>query len=87
MDEKTTDRKERCLKLLIGNGDDRELDAVAYLVIIRALTSSGGTCSGSDQKSEEWISALKINHRGSGNKNLVPNVECYNSEICACARS
>ena len=87
MDEETTERKERWLKSLIANGDDRGLDAAAYLVVIQALASSGGTCSGSAQKAEEWIVALKRHHRGSGNENLAPTVECYNSVICAWARS
>ena len=38
--------------MLIANGDDRGLDAAAYLVVIRDLASSGGTCSGSAQKSK-----------------------------------
>ena len=43
MDEETTERKERWLKFLIANGDDRGLDAAAYLIVILALESSGGT--------------------------------------------
>ena len=87
MDEETTEIKERWLKFLISNGDNRLLDAAAYLVVILSLESSGDTFSGSDQKYEEWVSALKRHHRGSGEKNIAPTVECYNSEICAWARS
>ena len=75
------------LKSLIYNGDDRGLDAAAYFVVIQALESFSGTCSGFTQKAEEWIAALKRHHRGSGNKNLAPNVECYNSSICAWGKS
>ena len=81
------DRKERCLKSLIANGDGIGLDTVSHLVLIRDLFSSGGICSGSAQKPEEWISTLKIHHRVSGNENLAPTVECYNLAICAWARS
>ena len=56
------DRKERCLKSLIANGDGIGLYTVSHLVLIRDLFSSGGTCSGSTQKYEEWIAALKRNH-------------------------
>ena len=76
MDEETTERKERWLKSLIANGDDKLLDRAAYPVVIRALASSGGTRHGSSQKSEEWIDALKRHHRGSGNENLAPTAEC-----------
>ena len=41
------ERKERWLKSIIANGNDRGLDASAYLVVIMALASSGATCSGS----------------------------------------
>ena len=71
----------------MSNGGDRVLDAAAYLVVIQSLTSTHVTCSGSAQKAEEWIAALKRHHRGSGNKNLAPNVECYNSSICAWGKS
>ena len=57
------------LKSLISNGDDRELYATAYLVLIRALVSSIDTCSGYAQKSEEWIVALKRHNRVSGDAN------------------
>ena len=87
MDEETTKRKERCLKSLTANGDDRGLDTAACLVVIRALASSGGTCSGSAQKSIEWIAALKRHNRGPGKTNLALNVECYNLAICAWDRS
>ena len=87
MSEETTKRKERWLKSLIDNGDDKGLDAATYLLVIRGLASSGGRCSGSAQKAKEWIAALKKHHRGSGNKNLAPTLECYNSAICAWARS
>ena len=87
MDEETTERKKRWIKLLIANGDDRVLDTAACLVVIQALASSSGTCSGSAQKYEEWIATLKRHHRVSGDKNLESTVECYNSEICAWARS
>ena len=40
------ERKERCLKSLIANGDDIGLDAADYLVGIQALLSSNGTFSG-----------------------------------------
>ena len=83
MDEDTTERKGRWLKSLIDNCNDIRLDAEAYLIVIWALESSGGTCSGSAQKVEDWIVALKRLHRGSVNENLAPTVECYNLEICA----
>ena len=67
MDEETTERKERLLKLLIANGDERGLGIAAYLVVIRALESSVGTCSGSYQKPKDWIAALKRHHKVSGN--------------------
>ena len=66
MDEETTERKEKCLKSLIANGDDIGLNSAAYLVVIRPLASSGGTCNGYAQKDEEWIAALKRHHMGSG---------------------
>ena len=53
--------------MLIYNGDDRGLEVVAYLVVIQALASSGDTCSGSSQKAEAWIAALKGHHRVSEN--------------------
>ena len=87
MDDETTERKETWLKFLIDNGDDIGFYAAAYLIVIGALASSSGTCSGSAQKPEEWISTLKIHHRVSGNENLAPTVECYNLAICAWARS
>ena len=67
MDEETTERKERSLKLLTANGDDIGLDAASCLVVIWYLASSGGAFSGSAHKSEEWIVALKRHHKGSGN--------------------
>ena len=87
MDEETTERKERWLKSLIANGDDRGLDAVAHLVVIRSLMTSGGTCSGSAHKYEEWIAALKRHHRVPGSENLAPTVEYHHSAICDWARS
>ena len=77
MDEETTEIKERSLKSLIANGDEIGLDTSAYLVVIRALASYVGTCSGSSHKSKDLISALKRHHKVSGNKDLAPTVECY----------
>ena len=37
MDEETTEIKERWLKLLMANGDDRGLEAAVYLVVILSL--------------------------------------------------
>ena len=79
MDEESTDRKERLIKYIIANGDDIGLDTEAYLVVIQALASSCGTCSGSVKKSKECIAVLERHHRVSGNKNIAPTVECYNS--------
>ena len=64
------ERKESWLRLLKANVNDRGFEAATYLVVIRALVSSGGTCSGFSQKSKEWISALKRHHSGSGEKTL-----------------
>ena len=58
-DEETTERKERWIKLLIENGDDKVLNAAAYLFVIQSLESYSGTCNVSAQKFEEWITALK----------------------------
>ena len=52
MDEETTERKERWIKSIISIGGDNGLNAAAYLVVIQALVSSGGTCSVSSQKSK-----------------------------------
>ena len=79
--------KERWLKLIIANGDDRGLDAADYLVATKVLYSSVGTCSGSSQKPKGLIDTLKRNNSQSGNENLALTVECYNLSICAWARS
>ena len=73
--------------MLIAIGGDNRLNAAAYLVVIQAQVSSGGTCSGSSQKYKEWIDTLKRHHRISGNENLPLTVECYNLVICAWERS
>ena len=87
MNGETTEIKERCLKFLIANGDGKGLEAAAHLVVIQALESSNGTCSGSLQKSEYWIALLKRNNKVSWKENLVLTVEFYNLAICAWARS
>ena len=87
MDEENTERKERWMKSLIANGDDRGLDAADYLVVIWALVSSVGTCIGFFQKVKEWVSALKRHYRGSGENILRQMLNVTNWKICAWAIS